>query len=287
MKHQRYSYNRSRPFKFKFSRRIKRTFKEKHNFYIYRSFLTGRKRGVSKDLKMALTNLNLLHLLTPSGLHLSSLLLIIALMRKRFKGPWPKRVELIICLSIYFFLPGYYSLKRVALLRSLFIANNYFKNHFQSLQIFSIFLIIDIMFGTFQYSKISFAYSVLFLGIIFLGGKLNFIKLSLLFFSGQVLIAAINDQQISYLSVIVSPILTWVFTLAYPLLFLNIFFIKIFNYSQYFVGVFSDIVIFLNIWLSKFSMIDITWPLIIVAIIINRRTLYLCIGIITINLLIY
>jgi len=280
------NYYGPRPFKFNLSHKIKKSFENKKNFYIYRSFLTGRKRGVPKELKQAMARLNLLHLLTPSGLHLSSLFIIFILIRRKFSSPWIDRSELILCLGLYLFLPGYYSLRRVSLLRSLFLINKKFDKKFSNIQVFLVFLIFDISFGTFHHSKLSFAYSVLFLGIIFLGNKLNFIKLSLLFFSGQVMMAYISNQSISTLSVIFGPLITWIFTLVYPLIFLNLVFIKIFNYSEFLVIAFKKIVLLMDI-VAKRNMLEISWLLVLASIIVNRKTIYLCLGIISIHFLVY
>jgi competence protein ComEC len=280
------NYYGPRPFKFNLSHKVKKSFQNKKNFYIYRSFITGRKRGVPKELKQAMTRLNLLHLLTPSGLHLSSLFIIFLILRRKITSKWITYSELIICVGIYIFLPGYFSLRRVALLRSLFLVNKSFNKTFTNLQIFLIFLVLDISFGTFQFSKLSFAYSVLFLGLIFLGKELNFLKLSLLFFSGQVMMAYISNQEISAFSVVFSPILTWIFTLFYPLTFINLIFIKLVNYSEWLVLAFSKLVLLLD-RVAKTQMIEISWLLVLCSIIINRKTIYLCLGIISIHFLVY
>lgn len=280
------NYYGKRAFKFNLSHKVKKSFKEKENFYIYRSFITGRKRGVPKELKSAMKNLNLLHLLTPSGLHLSSIFIIFFLIRRKLQSKYIDFTELAISLSIYCFLPGYYSLKRVALLRSLFLGNKQLSNYFSKTQVFLIFLIVDIAFGTFQHSHLSFAYSCLFLGLIFLSKEISTVSLSCLFFSAQVMMAYISHQEITPLSLIFSPALTWIFTLFYPLTFLNLIFIKLFNFSEWIIIAFANIITLVDKIASPL-LTQVSWLMLLCAMIINRKTIYLCLGILCIHHFIY
>jgi len=45
-------------------------------FYIYRAMTSGNKRGLNRKLKTVMKNFGLMHILTPSGIHLSSVLSI-------------------------------------------------------------------------------------------------------------------------------------------------------------------------------------------------------------------
>ena len=75
----------------------------------YYSSQTGEKVGISPTLKKALKEFGLIHLLTPSGIHLSSLLLVFFLFIKRKAHKY-----IYFCLLILIIpLTGFYSLKRI------------------------------------------------------------------------------------------------------------------------------------------------------------------------------
>jgi predicted membrane metal-binding protein len=268
--------NFSRSFKFNLSRTVKKSFKSKKTFYLYRSLLTGRKRGVSKVDKEIFQNLNLLHLMTPSGLHLSSLLIIFFLLRRISKSPYLTYLEFGVCLSIYIFLPGYYSLRRIALLRTLFIVNRRLK--LSSLQVFSIFIVFDFIFGTYSLSPLSWYLSVMFLTIIFTRTKHSFVSLSTSFAMAQCLIAFIFKQKFMTGSVFFSPIITWLFTGAYPLLVVNLPFIEYWNYAEPLLNFFTKMIYHSHELASYFPVIVIG-PLIVIAMIIINRRLWIFSGV--------
>lgn len=235
-----YSSHRPAP-KIKLPRKTKKAFENKKNFYFYRSVVTGQKWGLDKKLKKRLSHLNLMHLMTPSGLHLSSLFLIFFLLRRKYKRP-TQLIELIMCLCFYFFLPGYYSFRRVALLRSFFILNDIRKTNYSKMQIFMFFLITDFLFGTYRYAHLSFYLSTLFLGLIFSIKEFRLYKMYLLFFVAQLFIAHKFSGVIYPASLILSPALTSIFTLIYPLIFLNLFFINFWNYSELIISLYTKLV---------------------------------------------
>ena len=279
------SFPRTRIFKFNLSQQVKKSFSYKSVFYLYRSFITGRKRGVNKELKTKFKELNLLHLMTPSGLHFSTIMIVFFLIRRKLKHRFLDVFEFILCMSIYAFLPGYFSLRRVAFLRGLFIANDLFKSKFSKMQVFILFLVFDFFWGTFEYSPMSWFLSILFLGIIFSFQKVNFFVLSIYFYFGQMIIAFTMGHDLLPLGIIFSPLLTWIFTFIYPFLFLNIFFIKIFNYSDGLIRIYSLFVENSYYIATAVKSVHVTWPIICSVIILSRKTIYLSLGIILIGLL--
>ena len=80
-------------------------------------------------------------------------------------------------------------------------------------------LLLDMLFGSFMDSPLSFVYSFLFLGIIYSGSGWLF----LWFFFAQSLIAYFSGELISPLIMLLSPLLNLAFAAAMPLLFLLAF----------------------------------------------------------------
>lgn len=120
---------------------------------LMRALFLGKKRGISAPLKKRLTRYNLLHLLTPSGLHVGALLLpLMYLLRK--KRWW--------LLPLFFYLllgsHGHFSLERICLMKILWCFRVPLKINF-----FSSFAI-AILIGNFENSPLSFCMSYLFLG---------------------------------------------------------------------------------------------------------------------------
>ena len=175
---------------------------------LWESVLTGRSAPVSKILKEKYKELGLNHVFTPSGFHLSAVLNPIM---KLMRNP---RYELIILILIGIsltFLPGFGALKRMVLIKG---QQKIFGRH----EGFIIGLLLDILWGSFQQSTLSFTYSFLFLGIIYSG--LEGLVLILYFFFAQIMISYFQGIDISPLLLIFSPLLNLLFTILMPLLFL-------------------------------------------------------------------
>jgi hypothetical protein len=176
-------------------------------FELWESILIGRTAPLSGWIKDRYRELALSHLFTPSGFHLSALLLPVM----KFIKSSPKQLLLLGCLGcILLCLPGFGALKRMLLI----------KGHQKFLGMkagFLMALTIDILFGTFQNGSLSFTYSFLFLGVIYAGYK--GLHLIVLFFIAQMLISYFQGLQISPLLLILSPMLNISFGLAMPVLF--------------------------------------------------------------------
>ena len=79
-------------------------------------------------------------------------------------------------------------------------------------------LLLDLLLGSFQSGALSFSYSFLFLGIIYSGAR--GVGLIFWFFIAQLILAYFQNVGISPLLLIFSPILSFCFGLAMPMLFL-------------------------------------------------------------------
>ncbi len=175
---------------------------------LWESILTGRSAPLSRYMKERYQKLGLNHLFTPSGFHLSAVLFPFL---KFLKSINHRLIFLFLIGVALIFLPGLGALKRMLLIK---LNQNIWGLHAG----FIIAMYLDILFGTFQNSALSFTYSFLFLGIIYAGFK--GILLSIWFFIGQILLAYFQDLDISPLLLFFSPILNFGFAILMPILFL-------------------------------------------------------------------
>ncbi len=171
---------------------------------LWESMLTGRSAPVSKWIKEQYKSLGLNHLFTPSGFHLSAVMMpFMKLIKIKSVQFW---ILFLVGMGI-FSLVGQGALKRMVLVK--------LNQHWLGQKMgFVVALILDILCGSFADSPLSFCYSFLFLGIIYSGR--NF--LVLWFFFAQSLIAYFSGDNISPMIVFLSPVLNLAFGLAMPLL---------------------------------------------------------------------
>ncbi len=175
---------------------------------LWESILTGRSAPLSRFMKERYQKLGLNHLFTPSGFHLSAVLFPFL---KILKSSKPQLVLLLVIGAGLFFLPGLGALKRMLVIKA---SQNLLGMHLG----FILAMVLDMFFGTFQNSALSFTYSFLFLGIIYSG--LNGVSLIIWFFIGQITLAYFQGSDISPLLLIFSPVLNFGFALLMPVLFL-------------------------------------------------------------------
>ncbi|HXH30024.1 MAG TPA: hypothetical protein VNJ01_04360 [Bacteriovoracaceae bacterium] len=175
---------------------------------LWESILTGRTAPVASWMKERYKLLGLNHLFSPSGFHLSAVLLPFM--------KFIKSVKLQLCfISLIgvglYFLPGLGALKRMVMVKG-------GQKVFGQKQGFILALLLDVLFGSFQDSALSFSYSFLFLGIIYSGVK--GLGLIIWFFLAQVLLAYFQGLFISPAILLLSPLLNAGFGFAMPFLFI-------------------------------------------------------------------
>lgn len=174
---------------------------------LWESILTGRSAPLSQQTKEIYQDLGLKHVFTPSGFHLTAVLSPFLKISSSIKF----HLGLLLTLGLFLaFLPGLGALKRMVIIKG---AQKVFGIPIGF--IFALFL--DTLFGTFQDAPLSFAYSFLFLGIIYSG--LSGLGLAFWFFTGQIIISHFQATLISPLLILWSPVLNLVFALAMPFLF--------------------------------------------------------------------
>jgi hypothetical protein len=181
---------------------------EQSTLGIWESILTGRSAVLSSSTKTIYADLGLRHLFTPSGFHLSAVLRPFL----KFSSSAKLYLSLLAIIGIaLFFLPGLGALKRMVLVKGA-------QRITSTKSGFVLALLLDVLWGSFQGSALSFSYSFLFLGIIYSG--VRGIGLVFWFFVGQILLAYFQGNMISPLLLLWAPLLNLVYGLAMPLLFL-------------------------------------------------------------------
>lgn len=175
---------------------------------LWESMLTGNTRPLNMIMKENFSRLGLRHLFTPSGLHLGALLYPSLKILKSFR----QQIILLTLLGIFFFpLTGFVALKRM-------IAIKWVQKLIGPKKGFVSALLLDVLFGGFQTHTLSFTYSFLFLGIMYSGVK--GMGRVFWFFIAQCFIAFSQAAFIAPLLIIFSPLLSFIFVLVLPILFL-------------------------------------------------------------------
>lgn len=170
---------------------------------IYHAVVTGDKSGVSKKQIKTIQNFGLMHLLTPSGLHLGSLLLLLKL------APKLRIFTILSLMGGLFFIPGLYSMKRMLVF---YLSNHFVKNTSLS---FLLTFGICLVNGNFQDSPLSYCFSLLFWGCIVFHKK-GPLSLAWNLFGIQAFIGLLFQQEVNLLSFVVNPLVTALFTPLFP-----------------------------------------------------------------------
>ena len=201
--------------------KLKKSFKKKKMAYLLIAYNTGNKKRVGNKIKKAHKRLHLLHLFTPSGIHLSALYLFILPLFYWLKKRNRLFYEFIwMGVAILPFWPtGLYSIKRMAMFRILWHVNQKISKKFSPIHIFFATFLLDLLFGNFKNSPLSFIYSFLFLGII-VTTSFNHKKSLFALFGGQIIIGFFDLKAITHLGFVFGAALTGLFGLFFPFFFL-------------------------------------------------------------------
>lgn len=196
-------------------------FASRENAGLLISYAAGLKSGLTKRLRRAHQNLTLVHLFTPSGLHFSAVFLwflpLALLYRRQKRLIW---LAPLLCLcAVPWLLEGFYSLKRIGLLKAFLLLRFHYGWGVGPYLSFLLIFGCDFLFGTYSSSPHSFQLSFLFLGLLFTcyGTPKIFIFLSL--FLGQFLLSYASSTPLSLFGFAIGLFLTSLFSLIFPLLF--------------------------------------------------------------------
>lgn len=249
------------------------------NYALYRATITGKKKGISNKLKSTLKRYGLAHLLTPSGLHLSTIMPILLI---------PLYAQIMALLVFYFWISSYgsyLSLERVVTFALLARMSKIKKLNPSPDKIFVACMLISLLTGNVTASPGSFLYSFLFWGtiIIFRDNPVRmiiFMNISLQF------ISSLSNTPCALSSLIINPLFSSIYMFMFPVFLLNWIFGGI-ELLEVLISTFLNLWTGSLIWLSsleapftvKFSFFTIilcalfavkqSWKLVILILLIN------------------
>lgn len=223
--------------------------------YIYTAATTGYKVGKQKELKEKWKTLGILHLLTPSGIHLGTILLLF-----RFLGRFKKYGEWLLG-AMLLSVGGFYSMERIFIIRRLS-----FKNHFYN---YLLGMLIMLVFGHYSASPLSFIYSFLFLGLFYTGTKKILTKLTI----AHLIICWFNQTEFYLFAPIFNFVLTFVFSLTFPIILVSYWqpFSAIHRLGLFIVNTFNELVEIVFPFLLKTPLLNSSWALFILLICLLMR----------------
>jgi len=181
------------------------------------AYLFGHKNLLLPTIKKSYQMLNLIHLFSPSGLHLSSALFLF--LPFSWMGKKSKQIATLMklfLLILLFFIPKFYALKRMAFLKIGQILNIKFNLNLEPLYIFFLVFIIDLTFGTFKYSPVGFLISFLFIGLLIINNHRAKIVMIFYLIFAQMICSTFLKQPFYPLSIFFSLFLTSVFVVIFP-----------------------------------------------------------------------
>ncbi len=180
-------------------------------FPIQRAMLCGKKNGLDRKEKKVLKKWALIHLMTPSGLHLGMILLPLTLLLATLKLKESRGIKLLKVFYLFIFCctDGLFSLKRIWALKTL---NSLFKIDLW-MAFFYVFAF-DFALGSFWISPYSYLLSFLFIGTICLIAKNRRWKLLPgLFVINQLLVGFVFEEKAAPMCLFFSTLITACFSL--------------------------------------------------------------------------
>lgn len=233
---------------------------------------TGNKSEVPRYLINVYKRFGLLHLMTPSGIHLSSLLMFLFIFIRGKK----KLFIYLPLLIISFFVLGFYSLKRI-------IYFHLFKTVLGNTKYsFLLTFLTDLIFGGYLLSPMSFTFSFLCWGVIIFSESKA--KLLVNLFATQLFISAFMEQELNFLGILVNPFFTGLFSSSFPLMSLNFWILNfswLYSTLIFFINLFNESLVFLSTqfnFLNFYSSFSITLLFILTNIgLPNKRVIVLLI----------
>lgn len=189
---------------------------QKKYFNLLTAFTVGDTARL-KNLKTGYKKLGLVHLFTPSGFHFQAILFLFSLSLLR---RWKKSV--LVVSTMIFFLPGFEALKRIVLMKNLELYPQYLPSFLKNRH--TLFLIVFFFFfliGDYFRNPLSFAFSFLFLGVIYAQEEMTFKSWILTFwglFLGQLLVQMFFPMNINLGSFFLGYLLGIFFNLLFPIM---------------------------------------------------------------------
>ena len=201
---------------------LKEKFQDQKLADLFLGYTTGFKGRLAPEIKKAHQDLGIIHLLSPSGIHWSATLAILFPVLWAIKKRWSRAgvVLRIFLWALPLALPGFYPMKRIAILTLLSKVTRTLKFNIDFFHLFLVAFALDFFLGTYSHSPISFSLSFLFLGILITFCDEALPKLLLALLGGQLLAQFyITGKAIAPLGMILGLALTQAFMILFPVLF--------------------------------------------------------------------
>ncbi len=196
------------------SKKVNQELKKGQQGAIQNSLNLGIKKGLSYKTYSQFKSLNLLHLFTPSGLHYFPIFWILRFIFS-FKV---LRVYSIIFWFLCLSLDGFYSLKRIAAIKMIWLWKKYFPFKVDLFQIVIFVFFIDFILGSFTYSPLSWGYSFLFLGLLSSAGSSSMIaKIGL----GQLFVSLFEKGSFNFFNFLSGYGISIFTSFCFPYLFVS------------------------------------------------------------------
>lgn len=179
----------------------------------YEAAQTGEKAKLSSKTKDNLKRFGLIHLLTPSGIHLSSILgLFLFLFNRKYKF-----IFLLGTLIFFYNFPELQSLRRVLYFQIIIL---FLKGPLKIKQAFILTFILDLLLGGYSSNPLSYSFSFIFWGlIIYSRTKL---QAAINLFLAQLLVVFISQTgSVNLLAIVINPVFTAIYSFLFPLFSLN------------------------------------------------------------------
>lgn len=217
-----------------YQRFVKNHFERPETANVLFSMITGNKNGISPYTKKAFQKTNLSHLLSPSGIHYGSFLFLLFYWLKKIKNKKATRFLKLLIYGGTLFVPGLYSIWRLALLRLLLQLKFIFKKNIPLEVIFYLTFFISWIFGHYEISPLGYVMSYAFLGTFFSWRDYSKGVLVLALFSTQLMIALFLGNHVSLFSIAAGLLGSALFAFIFPLLllFLATFWIVPLNWGE-------------------------------------------------------
>jgi hypothetical protein len=219
-----------RPWSFSVSRSVltrlyltRYDFQDQGRAQLLARYAAGLRTRISPELLLAHERMHLMHLFTPSGLHFSALFLWLLPLYWRYKKTKNKWLLIpLIALSLApWSLEGYFSLKRVGLLKCAFLFKTMSGLRISAFTLFLTIFFLDYLWGTYQFSPRSFQLSFLFIGLLFSCiGKPKIFLFAVLML-GQLLVSFTTQSAFYPLGYFFGFFYTMFFSLIFPLLLMS------------------------------------------------------------------
>lgn len=199
-------------------RDLKNQFHSPQNANILWAFLTGEKKGISPKILKSFNELEMGFLFSPSGIHLTGFLAIIFYLFKKTKNKKLIRISKWIFLIAAFFLP-YLAIKRIAILRILYLSQTFLKKRIPIEILFLLTFFISFFLGHFAASALGFILSFLYMGTFITLRDQSRATIILGLFSSHLLIAFFSGSELSLISLLLNLPLIALFSFLLPIFY--------------------------------------------------------------------